>query len=221
MPRRPGEHPPLQARSRETLRRLLDATETVLERHGFAGATLPRIARAAGVSPANVYRRFHDKDALLAAVFRRFSVVNEEEAERPLDTEGIREVGLEAMVRNWTTALVGAYRARPGLMRATIQYSRQHADAPFIRRQVEAERRGFEKMAAVLLVFRDEIRHPEPERAVRWAMLLAGAVLRDRLLFDGGKLVEGLLPLTDEQLREELARTILYCLRGDGSHAVD
>jgi hypothetical protein len=64
-------------------------------------------------------------------------------------------------------------------------------------------------MAAVLLLFRDRIRHPDPEAAVRWAMLLAGAVVRDRLLSGHRKLIERLAPADDERLREELVRTIL------------
>jgi AcrR family transcriptional regulator len=190
--------------------------ETVLERHGLDGATLPRIAREAGVSPANVYRRFRDKDALMAAVFRRFSEVNAAEAERPLDTESLRRMGLQELVRLWTSGLVGAYQARPGLMRATMEYGRRHPTAPFIRRQVALEARNFDKMAAVLLLFRDQIRHPDPEFAVRWAMLAAGSILRDRLLFDPQKLIEGLVPATDERLRGELARTILRYLGAAG-----
>ena len=68
-----AEIPPRQARSRETLRRLLDAAEAVMLTHGPEGATLPRIAKQARVSPATVYRRFLDKDALMRAVFRRFN----------------------------------------------------------------------------------------------------------------------------------------------------
>jgi AcrR family transcriptional regulator len=189
------------------------AAETVLERHGLDGATLPRIARAARVSSANVYRRFREKDALIAAVFRRFSEANAAEAERPLDTDAMKKIGLRAMVRQWTGALVGAYRARPGLMRATMEYTRRHAEAPFIRRQVALEGRNFQKMAAVLLLFSDEIRHPDPEFAVRGAMLVAGSVIRERLIFDQAGLVpEGLAPATDDLLREELARTILRYL---------
>jgi AcrR family transcriptional regulator len=210
--RRPREHPPVQARSRETLRRLLDAAETVLERHGLDGATLPRIAREAGISPANVYRRFRDKDALIAAVFRRFSEVNAAEAERSLDTESLRQMGLQELVRLWTSGLVGAYRARPGLMRATMEYSRRHPAAPFIRRQVALETLNFDKMAAVLLLFRNAIRHPDPEFAVRWAMAVAGSILRERLLFDQQRMIEGLVPASDERLREEIARMILRYL---------
>jgi AcrR family transcriptional regulator len=212
VPRRPGEIAPRQARSRETLRRLLDATEAALERHGLDGATLPRIARAAGIAPATVYRRFRDKDALLAAVFRRFSEVGAAEAERPIDADAVRQVGLEAVVRNWMKGVIGVYRGRPGLLRATMEYTRRHPDAPFVRRQIETEVRGFDKLAGVLLLFRDRIRHPDPDFAVRWAMVAAGSILRERLLTDHGKHLERLAPASDERLAEELARTLLRCL---------
>jgi len=188
-----------------------------MARQGLDGATIPRIARAAGVSPANVYRRFRDKDALLTAVFGRFSEAGEAAADRPPDEGTLRGVGLEGVVRGWIAALVASYRARTKLIRATMEYARRNASAPFIRRQVAAESRGFEGMAQVLLLFRDEIRHPEPERAVRWGMLTAGAVLKDRVLFDEAGLIQGLLPLTDEQLCEELVRTLLSHLRDRGS----
>src|SRR4051812_29090069 len=59
---------PQQARSRESLKRLMKATVEVLEQKGLAGATIPRIATRAGLSPGSVYRRFPDKDALLRGV---------------------------------------------------------------------------------------------------------------------------------------------------------
>jgi hypothetical protein len=134
------------------------------------------------------------------------------EAEQALDTESLRRAGLEAIVRPWTSALVGAYRARPGLIGATMEYTRRHPEAPFIRRQVALETPNFNKMATVLLLFRDQIRHPDPGFAVRWAMLMAGCVLRERLRFDQAKLFESLVPASDEQLREEMARTFLRYL---------
>src|SRR5580692_92355 len=57
-----------QARSRDSLSRLLKATVEVLDEDGIEGATIPRIAARAGVSPGTVYRRFPDKDALLREV---------------------------------------------------------------------------------------------------------------------------------------------------------
>jgi AcrR family transcriptional regulator len=215
VPRRAALNPPRQARSRETLRRLLDAAEKVIERHGVEGATLPRIARQARVSPANVYRRFRDKDALIAAVFSRLSDLQAEHADQPLDTQAIQGMGLRRFVRQWIGALVASYRARVGLMRATIEYSRKNAERPFVRRQVELEGRSFGKMAEALLLFRDEIRHPRPELAVRWAMLMPGFALKELLLFDRAGLTSRLLPLDDKTLREELVRAFLGYLDVD------
>src|SRR5579863_5652122 len=59
---------PQQARSRESMRKLLKAAAEVLGQHGLEGTTIPRIAQHAGLTPGAVYRRFPDKEALLEAV---------------------------------------------------------------------------------------------------------------------------------------------------------
>src|SRR5579863_1422311 len=59
---------PQQARSRESLRKLMKAAAEVLGQHGVEGTTIPRIAQHAGLTPGAVYRRFPDKDALLETV---------------------------------------------------------------------------------------------------------------------------------------------------------
>src|SRR6185312_16013835 len=62
---------PQQQRSRESERKLLKAAAEVLGHHGVDGATIPRIAHHAGLTPGAIYRRFHDKDALLETVVLR------------------------------------------------------------------------------------------------------------------------------------------------------
>src|ERR1700733_5106492 len=64
-----SETSPKQARSRATAERLLAAAIRVVDEVGLEGATVPRIAAAADVAPASVYRRYADKDALLRAAF--------------------------------------------------------------------------------------------------------------------------------------------------------
>jgi AcrR family transcriptional regulator len=53
----------------ERRERLIAAAEEVFARRGYAGATIAEIARAAGVSAANVYLYFENKDALFYEVF--------------------------------------------------------------------------------------------------------------------------------------------------------
>src|ERR1043166_9320242 len=66
--------PPQQVRSRETLDRILDAAEQVLEEKAFGEATIAEIMERAGVTVGAFYRRFPDKDALLHFLDERFFI---------------------------------------------------------------------------------------------------------------------------------------------------
>jgi AcrR family transcriptional regulator len=212
VPRRPVHYPPRQARSRASLRRLLDAAEATLEKHGPEGATLPRIAAEARLSPASVYRRFRDKDALMAAVFDRFAQVNAQELARRVDKEQIRKLGIRRFARQWIGAVITGFRTRTGLVRAAVLYSQQHADAPFVRRKEQLEIESFRRMADLFLLWRREIRHPNREYAVSYAMVMVALTLRELIVFDHVRLFEKLVPLGDDQLREELPRSFLRYL---------
>ena len=58
-------HPPLQARSRETHRRILEAVGELLKTKTFAELTVAEIAVRSRSSVGAFYARFSDKDALL------------------------------------------------------------------------------------------------------------------------------------------------------------
>ena len=67
-------------------------------------------------------------------------------------------------------------------------------------------------MAELLLLFRKEIRHPDPDYAVRYGMVMVAITLRDLIIFERARLFGKLLPLQDERLREELPRVFLRYL---------
>lgn len=74
MPRRPKtqpRRPPKQERSQETVAVLVEATERVLTREGYAAATTNRIAEVAGVSIGTLYHYFPTKEALIEALVHR------------------------------------------------------------------------------------------------------------------------------------------------------
>jgi AcrR family transcriptional regulator len=71
MPRRPKtapRRPPKQERSQETVAVLIEATERVLTKEGYAAATTNRIAEVAGVSIGTLYHYFPTKEALIEAL---------------------------------------------------------------------------------------------------------------------------------------------------------
>lgn len=65
--------PPRQARSRETLDRVLHAATELFAETGRLSFTLPEVAGRAGVSVGTVYRRFQTKEDLLDAILERLS----------------------------------------------------------------------------------------------------------------------------------------------------
>lgn len=59
---------PVQARSRETVARLLRAAEQLIEAEGPGALTTSAVAERAGVSPASLYRFFAGRDELFDAL---------------------------------------------------------------------------------------------------------------------------------------------------------
>lgn len=64
---------PQQARSRQMVDTLIEATARVLSQRGLDGTTTPAIAEAAGVSVGSLYQYFDGKDALIAALLEKLA----------------------------------------------------------------------------------------------------------------------------------------------------
>ena len=63
-----------QERTEQRRDQVLDAAEQCFRAEGFHGASMIRIAEAAGMSPGHIYRYFEGKDAIIIALCeRRFS----------------------------------------------------------------------------------------------------------------------------------------------------
>src|SRR5499427_9809768 len=110
MPRkRPGARrktlEPQQVRSRESWRKLLKAAREVLGQHGVEGATIPRIARHAGLTPGSVYRRFHDKEALLETAILEL-LEQQDRAMRGMTPEMAREIPLRVFAEQIINSIV-------------------------------------------------------------------------------------------------------------------
>ena len=58
----------MPADSTQTVQDILESAKAEFLQHGFAGASLRRIAQGAGVTTGALYRHFADKDALFAAL---------------------------------------------------------------------------------------------------------------------------------------------------------
>ena len=209
--RPPGRPAAQQKRSRRTEDKLLSAAAQVLDREGLDGATVPRIAAEAKLSPASIYRRFADKDDLLRATFLRIiESSNTEDAHRlwtPLVGESLSET---------VAALIGAllrqFREHPQLLRALNRMVEAEPASPFTREITGRLSTNIGQAAEVLLAHREQIRHPDPERAARFAVLSATSAIEMAAL-DPSSLWHVALPLGEKAFAGELSRQMLAYLR--------
>jgi AcrR family transcriptional regulator len=200
--------PPQQARSQETLERLLDAAEQLVTEKGFEDTAVAEVARRAASSVGAFYARFPDKDALLHALYERYheqAIATADAALEPARWEEARiaEI-LDAVVR----FLVSLYREQSGLIRAFVV--RNHTDAEFHARRERLLHYVNERLSALLLARRDEISHPDPEKAAAFGLIQVFATLDTVMLF--GEQRPGALVLSDDDLAAELTRAYLAYL---------
>ncbi|MFO0756020.1 MAG: TetR/AcrR family transcriptional regulator [Byssovorax sp.] len=105
---------PQQARSRETVAAIVQASTYILVKDGWGHFTTNRVAERAGVNISSLYQYFPNKTAILEAV--RESHI-EQTRRALLDAVGSGEDPVRAMVR----ALIEAHRVAPELHRALTE----------------------------------------------------------------------------------------------------
>lgn len=200
--------PPQQARSQQTLDRILDAAEALVADKGFEDTSVAEVARRAGSSVGAFYARFRDKDGLLYALYERYleqAVATADDALDPARWEG---AGIPELLSSVIHFLVEIYRERSGLMRAFAL--RNYTDFEFRSRQERLSHYVSDKLTALLLARGDEIRHPDPEQAAAFSLTMAFATIESAVLF--GETRSGVLVLSDETLASHLIRATLAYL---------
>jgi len=209
-------HAPLpakQERSRKSLERLLDAAEEVLKAHGLDGATVPRIAAKAGLSPGAIYRRFPDKDALMRAVVVRYHTrVAEKSRENLGRAELWKGTSLRQKAYMVILSTIATHKAHAGLLRPLYQIAQRHPDSTFRRRSFLLEMGNFKQVVKLFLEHRDEIHHPNPELAITLGLLLVAFTMREQLMDTGKQRWSDVFPKAVAELDRELPRMFLRYL---------
>lgn len=198
---------PRQERSRRTLERVLDATEELLKERPFEDIPVKEIVRLAGTSVGAFYSRFRDKDALLPALYVRYDRWVGERARRAAAARPWEGVDLAGIVTWMVGEIAALFRHRRYLMRAMTIHARTRPEK--IDRETRTRRtREMSFLREALLERRDEIGHPEPERAVDLAIFTAAAICRESILF-GDAPHAAATRLTQRELERETVRMVL------------
>jgi AcrR family transcriptional regulator len=205
--------PAHQARSRESLRKLLLAATEVLGQHGVEGTTIPRIAQHAGLTPGSVYRRFHDKDALLETAILGILERQDQSMKTGMTPLVTAQIPLPVFVEQIITGMVLTYRTKAPLLRAMKQFAQSRSNTPFAKKACKLEVSYFERVVDVFMTHRDEIHHPNPRTAVSMALMMVVGTLFELVVFPTDlKAWKHLLPKDDQALKQELTRAFLSYL---------
>lgn len=174
-----GARQPKQDRSRLSLRRLLETAETMLAQEGHASFTLKALSQRARVSIGSIYHLFDNKQDLIRELQVRF--LERVEQEHALVINELRREGLQ--LRELVPAAVRDYgdhlRNISPLLRVFMQIA---PGDPLVaangKKYYAQSRQDFELL---ILDRRDEIRHPDPGRAVSASYNVMYAVIGRQL----------------------------------------
>lgn len=198
---------PKQGRSEATLQRLLNAAEKLICQNGLAAVSIAAIVREAKSSVGGFYARFRDKDELLRALHEReLGRINEQVSElvNPERWEGVPlHTMIHALVYAYAENSRGRERLQAAILEATARNPEAWAPAIDFRREVT------DSVAGLLLLRRDEITHPRPEKAVRFALTQAFAVRDIRSLYAHTDVVQ---EVSDEATTNEMIRSMVAYL---------
>jgi AcrR family transcriptional regulator len=197
--------PPQQARSRETLERLLDAAEALVAEKGMQAVTLQDVVRRARSSVGAFYARFPDKDALLRTLYARSCDEAVATAELALDPTRWEGTSFADALEQIVEFVVSIFEQRRGLVLASS--AAVATDAAYAERAALLGRQLSERMLRFLEARRSEVRHPRLEVAAAFGVRLMLATLEQETVLSRVTPPERALPRTE--MARQLARALL------------
>ncbi len=195
------------------MRKLLEAAAEILKELGLDGATIPRIAQQAGLTPGTIYRRFPDKDALLETVILDILERQDEQLRAALTPSMAKQIPLAVLVEQIIHAMLVSYRANAGLLRAVRQFAQGREHTAFHKTVCDLEMGTFQYLVELFLVHQEDVRHDDPKMAVSFALVSLTGTLIELILADNDMANWWrLIPKDDNSLKRELKRAFLNYL---------
>ena len=200
--------PPRQARTHQSLERLLDVAEVLLRDKDFDDIHVREIALRADTSVAAFYRRFTDKDALLHALHERRceeAFATADYALSPVRWQGATIAEILSVIFPF---MIDAVHSSESLDRAI--YQRAMTDELMRERAMKLNRYVIAGISELLIDRADEIQHPDPRTAISFALIQATALLIH--YYTAGIRDVGSAPMSDREVARELTTSCLAYL---------
>ena len=202
--------PPRQARSRDTQARISAALRELLAEKPAAEIGVQELATRAGVSVGGFYARFASKDHALAhLLYDGYVAEAEAEAVRTLDPAQRAGAPVQDIVRAYFRLMVQAGRTHLPVLRELVSRTRENPQEMAGDTAWERFRQAVHEPFLRLLAARaGELRHPDPDLAIRVGFSACSSALRETLLF--GHMQPSMGDVSDDTLVDELTR--MFCL---------
>jgi AcrR family transcriptional regulator len=205
----PFTRAPRQPRSRKTEERILRAFGELLSGARFEDVSVQQVAGRAGVSVGGFYARFASKDELLMhamyAGYVRDALADAEQAFAEGRWEG---AGIAPIAEAYFALMLRAARGHGAVLREIVHRTRGNPETVAGSTAWAAFRQGVHEPFRRLLAERmDEVDHPDPPFAVRFAFSACSSALRESVLF--GHMEPSMGAVDEDVMARELAR--LFC----------
>lgn len=212
----PAVPPALQARSRLTQDRIFAASTRLLEEGGPEALTVAAAAAAAGVAVGSVYRRFGDKDRLLAAIQARFTQDFRAEFRQRVADTGLGAATAPAEVIGAAVAGVSeTFQAHAPLLRVFMVLGTHNVGV--VAEGAAASIEGGRTFRDTVMLAAPALRHhPDVEAAIDFAYRLTYAACAHRVVH--GEFLESGRPLAWPQLIEQLRIAVTAYLLAPAVH---
>jgi AcrR family transcriptional regulator len=194
---------PQQGRSRESYLRVLAATEKLLEDRGTADFTLNEVSRVGKVSIGSIYCRFSSKDELIHAVVKQKMKIIETNHNKAIGATLERTDSLLDFMPQMINDIAETLYLHAPFLKAVMHIANNDPFVDAVGTKVYLK--WSEKVHQSLLTFRNEIVHPDPERAVRSVYRIVYAALA-RFLGFGAEGKAGTLEGDWTELKEDLCQ---------------
>jgi AcrR family transcriptional regulator len=197
---------PAQARSRETMDRILETLEELLREKPFDRITMIELAQRSGAGTSSIYARFRDKQALILGLHARLREQVLECLERLADPQRWAGEPVERIVAGIVPPCVKFYRQHGALIRAALYVD----DAEMRERQASVLRFAAGKFSA-LLPTTSARQARAVNAAVDFSVRLLASVMYAALMF--GDVEIGRRRTSDREITRYLVRTITATLK--------
>lgn len=175
---------PRQRRSRDLLERLVAAARSLLDERDFETIGIADIAERAEVSVGVLYTRFPTKEHLLVHLASHFAKEAADQTLEAFADDRVAYLSLAELAELYFTGVAKMFAKNRRMLRSITLLVRttEHAELRSIVAGFNAA--VHQRFTECVLRHRRRIRHPDPERAVGYALLAGSATLRELILYE-------------------------------------